>query len=202
MSIKSIYQFKITLLDTAPSIWRRIQVPISYSFWELHVAIQNAMGWLDYHLHEFIVIDPNSGKKRLIGIANEDDFYNTTSPSWKVKIKQFIKLNPTIRYIYDLVDRWEHEIKFEGIYLNSVKTTYPLCLDGERACPPECIGGALGYKHFLKVISDAKNPGYKDMLDWAGGSFDAKGFDPNCVSFQNPEKHRESNLPFVSIHEL
>ena len=38
----------------------RIRVPASYSFWDLHVAIQDSMGWLDYHLHEFRVLDPRS----------------------------------------------------------------------------------------------------------------------------------------------
>jgi hypothetical protein len=48
-----VYQFKITLLEISPKIWRRIQVPEKYSFWDLHVAIQDAMGWDDMHLHVF-----------------------------------------------------------------------------------------------------------------------------------------------------
>ena len=62
-----VFQFKITLLEISPSIWRRVQVPASYSFWDLHVAIQDAMGWLDYHLHAFRF--PQSGEQGLeIGI--------------------------------------------------------------------------------------------------------------------------------------
>jgi hypothetical protein len=38
-----IYQFKITLKGIKPNIWRRIQVPETYSFWDLHVAVQDAM---------------------------------------------------------------------------------------------------------------------------------------------------------------
>jgi len=41
---KLIYQFKIMLLDITPLIWRRIQVPDIYTFWDLHVGIQDAMG--------------------------------------------------------------------------------------------------------------------------------------------------------------
>jgi len=48
-----VYQFKITLEGIRPPIWRRIQVPETYTFWDFHVAIQDVMGWLDYHLHEF-----------------------------------------------------------------------------------------------------------------------------------------------------
>ena len=54
-----VYQFKITLKDTKPPVWRRIQVPGNYTFWDLHVAIQDAMGWTDYHLHEFDHVNDN-----------------------------------------------------------------------------------------------------------------------------------------------
>jgi hypothetical protein len=37
-------QFLVVLLQTNPLVWRRIQVPGDYSFWDLHVAIQDAMG--------------------------------------------------------------------------------------------------------------------------------------------------------------
>jgi hypothetical protein len=47
------FQYKVTLLGIEPPVWRRIQVPAKYSFWDLHVAIQDATGWLDYHLHAF-----------------------------------------------------------------------------------------------------------------------------------------------------
>jgi hypothetical protein len=50
INTKEVYQFKITLNNSKPSIWRRIVVPSNYSFWDLHVAIQDSVGWLDYHL--------------------------------------------------------------------------------------------------------------------------------------------------------
>ena len=56
-----VYQFKIVLDGIDPLIWRRIQVPVTYSFWDLHVAIQDAMGWQDYHLHRFEIPHPLSG---------------------------------------------------------------------------------------------------------------------------------------------
>ena len=42
-----VLQFHIELLEIEPKIWRRIQIPSKYSFWDLHVAIQDSMGWLD-----------------------------------------------------------------------------------------------------------------------------------------------------------
>jgi hypothetical protein len=50
---KRVYQFCIELDRVEPKIWRRIQVPSDYNFWDLHVAINDAMGWFDSHLHHF-----------------------------------------------------------------------------------------------------------------------------------------------------
>lgn len=48
-----VLQFSVALQEIEPKIWRRIHVPSDYNFWDLHVAIQDAMGWQDYHLHHF-----------------------------------------------------------------------------------------------------------------------------------------------------
>ena len=75
-----VYQFKITLKGTKPPIWRRILVPETYTFWDLHVAIQDAMGWDDYHLHEFTLLSPKTGRKVKIGIPSDED----ADFGWKV----------------------------------------------------------------------------------------------------------------------
>ncbi len=46
-----VLQFRIELNGIFPLIWRRILVPTDYNLWDLHVAIQDAMGWTDSHLH-------------------------------------------------------------------------------------------------------------------------------------------------------
>lgn len=72
---KQIYQFKITLKHIKPPVWRRIQVPENYSFWDLHVAIQDAMGWTDSHLHAFAIKNPATGLDEQIGSPG-DSFSN------------------------------------------------------------------------------------------------------------------------------
>lgn len=71
---RSTLQFKITLAEVRPTVWRRIEVPANYTFWDLHVAIQDAMGWLDYHLHMFRLRNPVTGQIVAIGIPDEDAF--------------------------------------------------------------------------------------------------------------------------------
>ncbi|MGD0886435.1 MAG: hypothetical protein ABSA46_16460 [Thermodesulfovibrionales bacterium] len=39
-----VYQFKITLKGIKPLVWRRLQVPETCAFGDLHVALQDAMG--------------------------------------------------------------------------------------------------------------------------------------------------------------
>jgi len=51
----SVYQLKVTLEDIEPPIWRRILVKGDVTLSKLHRIIQLAMGWEDYHLHEFMV---------------------------------------------------------------------------------------------------------------------------------------------------
>jgi len=69
-----VYQFRVVLSEVAPPIWRTIQVPETYNFWDLHVALQDSMGWLDYHLHLFRVNKPVTGEVVQIGIPDDDPF--------------------------------------------------------------------------------------------------------------------------------
>ena len=50
----TVARIRITLADTDPSIWRRVDVPVEASLKMLHDVIQGAMGWHDYHLWEYL----------------------------------------------------------------------------------------------------------------------------------------------------
>jgi Plasmid pRiA4b ORF-3-like protein len=47
---------------------------------------------------------------------------------------------------------------------------------GERAAPPDDVGGTTGYLKFLKAIRNPKHPEHESMLIWIGGAFDPEGF--------------------------
>ena len=186
---QKIYQFKIILQESHSLIWRRIQVPKAYSFWDLHVAIQDAMGWLDCHLHSFDIINPRTGKQECIGIPDEelDDF--DTLPGWEIKISNYFNTkNAKAKYVYDFGDYWDHSIKFEGEFDKVSKQKYPICISGENACPPEDVGGAGGYENFLRIISNPKDAEYENMMEWVGGNFDSNDFDPQEIEFDDPKE--------------
>ncbi|HEX7057200.1 MAG TPA: hypothetical protein VF260_08410 [Bacilli bacterium] len=44
---KNVYQFKITLKGTKPLVWRRIQVPETYTFYDFHLSIQDEFSSLE-----------------------------------------------------------------------------------------------------------------------------------------------------------
>src|SRR5271169_5630758 len=115
---KIVFQFKISLRDVEPEIWRRIVVPANYSFWDLHVAIQDSMGWLDYHLHSFGVKNPANGVVEEIGIPDDDwiDDEVVFLPGWEIPIANYFqKPGDNATYEYDFGDAWEHEIILEMI---------------------------------------------------------------------------------------
>jgi Plasmid pRiA4b ORF-3-like protein. len=186
-----VYQFKIALEKIRPPIWRRIQVPETYSFWDLHVAIQDSMGWSDYHLHQFEMVDPSTGIKREIGIPDEE-FDEEILAEQKHKIaKWFSMKNSLAHYTYDFGDNWEHEVKLEKILPRNRRVSYPRCTAGKRACPPEDCGGIWGYENLMKIISDPDNKEYEEMMEWLGEEFDPEHFDVKEVSFDDPDRRRK-----------
>jgi Plasmid pRiA4b ORF-3-like protein. len=187
-----IFQFKISLQEINPTIWRRIQVPAKYSFWDLHVAIQDSMGWFDCHLHVFRLKKPHGEKIIEIGIPMDDFDDIKILQGWDEYISDYL-FEPGIiaTYEYDFGDSWNHEIVFEGILLKEKAIKYPCCIDGQRACPPEDCGGAWGYENLLKVIADPDNDEYESTIEWLSGwygKYDPEAFNRKKIKFDNPEK--------------
>ncbi len=182
-----VYQFKVILKGIKPVVWRRIQVPESYNFWDLHVAIQDAMGWHDGHLHSFNVLNPQTGEKEEIGIVDEDG-EEECLPGWEIPISSYITLqNEKVSYAYDFGDNWEHSLLLEKIIYRDSEKKYPLCIAGEMACPPENCGGIGGYEKLLNIIKDPNHEEYDNMLEWLEDRFDPERFHPEAVQFDDPQ---------------
>ena len=194
---KQVYQFKVTLKETHPPVWRRIQVPSTYTFWDLHLAIQDAMGWHDSHLHEFR-IQAKTGDTLVFGIPSdiEDDPYfsdERTLAGWKHRISKYESVIPsTFVYAYDFGDDWRHKIDFEEIKPAEAGIIYPRCIKGKRACPPEDCGGALRYLNLLAILADPEHEEHDSMREWVeaqtGGPFYPEHFDPAEVVFSDPKE--------------
>ncbi|MFQ5770684.1 MAG: plasmid pRiA4b ORF-3 family protein [bacterium] len=186
-----VYQFKISLKGVRPPIWREIQVPETYTFWDFHVAIQDAMGWQDYHLHEFELLKPSTDSKVNIGIPDED-FGRKVFPGWTQKIADYFSSeNRAASYLYDFGDDWGHQIELQKIIPKKRGVSYPVCSNGKRACPPEDCGGIWGYEDLLEIIKDPTHEEYEEMMEWLGGEFDPEHFEAKKVRFDDPEVRRQ-----------
>lgn len=170
-----------------PQIWRRIQVPKNYTFLDLHEAIQAAMNWEDYHLHEFEMQNPKTGALDRIGTESDgyDDFADEPLvPENKAKISEYFTLeNKEALYTYDFGDNWQVKVRLEKILPKKEGVEYPICTAGKRAAVPEDIGGIWGYEDMLEILKDPEHEDYEDTVAWLGKDFDPEYFDPEDVSF-------------------
>jgi hypothetical protein len=172
-----LYQFKITLLESHPPIWRRIQVQ-DCTLDKLHEHIQTAMGWTNSHLHHFRVKDQLYGDPMLLQENFEDMEYEDSTTTRISDILPETGRRFRFEYEYDFGDSWNHEVLFEGVVRADPKAKYPLCLEGERACPPEDCGGIWGYPDFVEAIQNPDHERHEELLEWVGGRFDPEEFDP------------------------
>ena len=163
-----LYQFKITLTGIGPPIWRRIQTE-DCTLDKLHEHIQTAMGWSNYHLHRFEIDGVVYGDLELLYEAWED----ATPPvnSLRIWLSTLVPEDGKpfqFQYEYDFGDRWRHEVVFEGCLRAEKRVRYPLCVEGERACPPEDVGGIHGYREYLETLRDPDHEEWDETSDWRG----------------------------------
>jgi hypothetical protein len=186
--MKNVYQIKISLRDVKPVIWRRIQVPGEYTFWDLHVAIQDAMGWTDCHLHSFRINAKKGRKPVEIGIPEADGMSSVEiEAGWDSFIQDFIyEVGMSCEYDYDFGDGWQHIVLLEGILLPEKKEKYPRCTGGSRACPPEDCGGPFGYQELINLFKKKKGKDYIRMREWLGYELDPEAFNQDEVEFDDP----------------
>lgn len=186
----NVHQFKITLDDVHPPIWRRIQLASDATFWDLHCAINDAMGWEDAHLHEFCIGSKRKGLRIGIPIDDDDMPWNDDPGlvDWEVPIAAHLA-QPGARcvYLYDFGDNWRHTVALEDILPAQAKVEYPRCLAGARACPPEDCGGIHGYERICDALAEpqATDEETEELLAWIGEAFDPEAFEAGKVKFHS-----------------
>jgi hypothetical protein len=84
---------------------------------------------------------------------------------------------------YDFGDGWHHDMTVQAVELaDEQRNSWPMCLAGANAFPPEDVGGLGGYEEFLQAIGDPSHEQHEAMWQWCGGPFDPKGFDINSAN--------------------
>jgi hypothetical protein len=175
-----VHQLKVKLKDIRPVIWRRIQVNGSTTLYKLHDILQVAMGWENCHLYEFEIAGRRYGPP-------DDEFAGMAfgEPAVDDKKAKLSEVAPVVKcrllYTYDFGDGWEHDVTVEKILPDEKGGQYPVCLAGERACPPEDCGGPWGYADLLEAIEHPDDPDSEELLEWAG-DFDPEKFNIDQIN--------------------
>jgi hypothetical protein len=183
-----LYQFKITLLESTPPIWRRIQVQ-DCTLDQLHEHIQTAMGWTNSHLHQFEIKDTRYGDPALLADDFEDFEWVDSTVTMVSDILPKTGKRFAFNYEYDFGDGWRHEVLYEGSPPLVKGKKYPLCLEGERACPPEDVGGVWGYAEYLAALANPKHECHDEYMEWSGP------FDPDDFDRRKATREMRKGLP-------
>ena len=169
------FQLRIELREVLPPVWRYFLVPGAITLPGLHRVIQEVMGWENYHLHLFRFGDKEYG-------IPDPEFPSEKRNQRGRRLREFVHdEGETFGYRYDFGNNWEHDVVVERI-MTGAEVTDALCLDGERACPPEDVGGPPGYMDYLEAMRDPSHPDHGEMMLWRGPSFDPERFDPAVIN--------------------
>jgi Plasmid pRiA4b ORF-3-like protein len=166
---KTAVQLRISLADHLPTIWRRLVVPGEIRLSKLHSIFQAAMGWEGHHLHLFQIGDASYG--RLDDELDDDDLDEDS-----VQLSEVVRAPMRFSYQYDFGDDWQHEVVVESIGPVPLVLKWAVCLDGQRACPPEDCGGTGGFQRFLDAVGHAEHADHDELVEWFGRPFDPEGF--------------------------
>ncbi len=106
-------QIKVSLDEVAPDVWRRLVLPVHCNLEHLHLGIQAAFNWWNYHLYEFRIGGLRYGD---VEILTED----ATDDDPRVLDQREVRLldlerGSVFSYRYDFGDGWRHTVAVEEV---------------------------------------------------------------------------------------
>ncbi len=175
---KKYYLLKITLLDVKPEIWREFVVPSDITLDRLHDVIQIIMGWHDFHIHEFKI-----GKNRFSEFIDMEEQKDILfSPEFR--LNEFLKRKGSkFIYLYDFGDLWEHSVVVKDSNYKRESDLEVYCVDGQRACPPEDIGGISGYNRLVETINNPASEDFESIMGLIENGYDSEAYDVKIVNW-------------------
>lgn len=172
------YRVKVELLDSSPPIWRRLDLRSDLMLTRLHLILQEAMGWTNSHLHEFVHATsrqdrdaehfasmnyPEAGE---MGELDEAD----------VRLDELAHgAGDKFLYLYDFGDSWWHRVTVETVPESDDddgEIPDATVVAGRRACPPEDCGGVWHHNEMV-----AGGEGWTDEETEFYRGWDTEAFD-------------------------
>ncbi len=172
---KTAFQLRISLKEYVPVIWRRLLVPGGVTMAKLHTIFQAAMGWEDYHLHCFKIDGVRDG-------IPDPEFEMTDINDKTVRLSELVGERARFEYQYDFGDNWCHEVIIESVSALDLVLKNAVCHEGQRACPPEDVGGARMYSKVLEAIGDPDYEEHDEYLNRIAPGFHPDAFDLAAIN--------------------
>lgn len=182
---------RIELIGIQPAIWREIEVPSNISADELAYVLELVMGWSGSHLPAFMV-----GKQEyMLSEDCIDGIEDFALPYDDMTASDLFESGKPVKFLYDFGDGWEHKLSIIGAPEDYAKGEHklPRYLRGERACPPEDVGGVPGYMEMLEVIKKPNSKAAKEYFEWIGYRYDPERLN---------EREIRSDLAFFRQHGI
>ena len=126
-----VYRLRVVINGISPLIWRRLLVPAQTTIAQLHTILQTAFGWSGEHLHRFVIHGTEYGIYQVGGPWFRDD-------ARQVRLGELgLRLGEKFTYTYNYFAAWTCELRVEQITDAQLGRSYPSCVGGRRAGPPE-----------------------------------------------------------------
>ena len=184
------FDVEVSLLEIEPRIWRRFLIRSEATFMHCHSAIQQAFGWQNCHLYEFLDGNVEEDDTRPLYAmkmpriarsknAEPHDDEPDAPVASAIELRQYLSgNNKRCFYVYDFGDNWQHVVEVKDVVDMPEEFTCRL-LDGARACPPEDCGGTMGYQECCEATSMSESDIHKldayareeaeSRLEWLDG---------------------------------
>jgi hypothetical protein len=154
-----VFRVRVSLDDSDPVIWRRLDLRSDLPLNVVHQAIQSAFSWWDYHLNRFTLGGGPWDRESQVFACQEDlqeaDVEDDTTLDSLVRLDETLQDPGDVpHYAYDYGDGWELTIRLEEVLPFEPGSASAMCIDGERAAPPEDCGHLLTEAELAEVLED------------------------------------------------
>ena len=104
-------QIRVSIDEIEPEVWRRLVLPGDWNLEHLHLGIQAAFNWWNYHLYEFRIGGLRYGEVEILtDDATDED--PCVFDQREVRLLDF-EQGAVFSYHYDFGDGWRHTVAVE-----------------------------------------------------------------------------------------
>jgi len=170
LDLENIFEFRLTLTDSFPEIWRRVLVPSECALGDLHYVISYSFCWFQDSAHEFSQGSRSFGPRDKDAPAEREDEHKAFLSSL------FRRPGHDMHYVYSFRDEWCIHVTFEGEQAPVPNGHYPCCIDGNNGGPPDGVGGISRYNEVFQAFDNPED--WKALraelgrAEWLEGGFE------------------------------